>query len=280
MHEYIHDFFQFGRPELLHKISRKALTMKKTFKAKETNGCMDHILQYSSLTPLQKARRALRLALNKAAEDIILHNPSYPSCSFKFDCDDSPDDLCEEEESVEIEWPDIPTPKEEPEILPKTEHMQKQIQENMSHNFANIRSTSSNESFMNFNEDSSQNANDNFCGQFLSMPELDPEPLQERSKAKISPEFYFENNKKEITVKSLNRMDSEQNSLNCVLPSVSNDQNDDIIINESNQQSHYNGEWDQMLNDFIVNKGSSQECSSELKDIYCQISKTIDLLNS
>lgn len=33
---------------------------------------------------------------------------------------DSPDDLCEEEESVEIEWPDIPTPKEEPEILPKT----------------------------------------------------------------------------------------------------------------------------------------------------------------
>lgn len=48
---------------------------------------MDHILQYSSLTPLQKARRALRLALNKAAEDIILHNPSYPSCSFKFDCD-------------------------------------------------------------------------------------------------------------------------------------------------------------------------------------------------
>lgn len=34
MHEYVHDYFQFGRPELLNKINRKALTIKKNFKPK------------------------------------------------------------------------------------------------------------------------------------------------------------------------------------------------------------------------------------------------------
>lgn len=32
MHEYIHDFFQYGRPELLNKIIRKALNIKKNLK--------------------------------------------------------------------------------------------------------------------------------------------------------------------------------------------------------------------------------------------------------
>lgn len=32
MHEFIHDNFQYQRPELLNKITRKALTMKKGFK--------------------------------------------------------------------------------------------------------------------------------------------------------------------------------------------------------------------------------------------------------
>lgn len=43
---------------------------------------------------------------------------------------------------------------------------------------------------------------------------------------------------------------------------------------------HYHGEWDQMFNDIITSKGASQECGSELKELYSQISKTIDLLNS
>lgn len=37
MHEYIHDFFQYGRPELLNKITRKALTLKRNSKSKVTN---------------------------------------------------------------------------------------------------------------------------------------------------------------------------------------------------------------------------------------------------
>lgn len=34
MHEYMHDYFQFDRPELLSKITRNTLTMKKNFKVK------------------------------------------------------------------------------------------------------------------------------------------------------------------------------------------------------------------------------------------------------
>lgn len=33
MHEYVHDYFQYGRPELLNKISRKALAVKRGFKS-------------------------------------------------------------------------------------------------------------------------------------------------------------------------------------------------------------------------------------------------------
>lgn len=41
----------------------------------------------------------------------------------------------------------------------------------------------------------------------------------------------------------------------------------------------YNGDWDQMFND-MINRSSNQESGSELKELYSQISKTIDLLNS
>lgn len=37
MHEYVHDYFQYGRPELLNKITRKALAMKRNFKPKVSN---------------------------------------------------------------------------------------------------------------------------------------------------------------------------------------------------------------------------------------------------
>lgn len=44
--------------------------------------------------------------------------------------------------------------------------------------------------------------------------------------------------------------------------------------------NEYNAEWDQMFNDIMTNRGPNQECGSDLKDLYSQISKTIDLLNS
>lgn len=55
-----------------------------------------------------------------------------------------------------------------------------------------------------------------------------------------------------------------------------------FCFQKNNENSdHYNdGEWDQMFNDIIVNKGSNQECGTDLKELYSQISRTIDLLNS
>lgn len=44
--------------------------------------------------------------------------------------------------------------------------------------------------------------------------------------------------------------------------------------------NEYNGEWDQMFNDIMTNRVPNQDSSSDLKDLYSQISKTIDLLNS
>lgn len=53
------------------------------------------------------------------------------------------------------------------------------------------------------------------------------------------------------------------------------------LFQENNENSgHYHREWDQMFNDIMTNKGPNQECSSDLKELYSQISKTIDLLNS
>nr|XP_026487113.1 heat shock factor protein-like [Vanessa tameamea] len=97
MHEFIHDNFQYGRPELLNKITRKALTMKRGFKPKNFENS-DQIIYIS---PLQKARRALRLALKKAAQDLLVLNSSK-DCNSQYV--DSTDDYCEEEENIEFDW--------------------------------------------------------------------------------------------------------------------------------------------------------------------------------
>lgn len=34
-----------------------------------------------------------------------------------------------------------------------------------------------------------------------------------------------------------------------------------------------------MFSDIMINKGNNQECGSDLKELYSQISRTIDLLN-
>lgn len=53
-----------------------------------------------------------------------------------------------------------------------------------------------------------------------------------------------------------------------------------IYFQKTNEVSdHFNGEWDQLVYDFIINRGANQECGSDFKELYSQISKSIDLLN-
>ncbi|VVD01440.1 unnamed protein product [Leptidea sinapis] len=188
MHEYIHDFFQFGRPELLNKITRKALTIKKNFKARTFySNSETHYL-----SPLQKARRALHIALKKASQE-ILNNPLQQS---KVECED-----------------------------------------------------------------------------------LDSEPNDDNSGVELLAEFNICNDMDQGIAKKKSDRDNN-NSLNCVLPSVSEDQTDEMNLVETSDETNYNGEWDQMFCDIIGNKSSSQDSVSNLKELYSQISHTIDLLNS
>lgn len=54
------------------------------------------------LTPLQKARRAFRFALRKAAQDMFSGNTTKP---FLLECNnDAPDEFCEDEENAELDW--------------------------------------------------------------------------------------------------------------------------------------------------------------------------------
>ncbi|CAH0602940.1 unnamed protein product [Chrysodeixis includens] len=117
MHEYVHDYFQYGRPEFLNKITRKALAMKRNFKPKNLYSNVEQLLY---LTPLQKARRALRMALKKAAQDLFEQNSPKHFCNLKFECDDSQDDYCEDEENIEFDWL-IPNDNGNPEkVIPET----------------------------------------------------------------------------------------------------------------------------------------------------------------
>lgn len=52
MHEYVHDYFQYGRPELLNKIARKTLAMRKQFKPKVNCLSVVFILIISFVTKL------------------------------------------------------------------------------------------------------------------------------------------------------------------------------------------------------------------------------------
>lgn len=86
---------------------------------------------------------------------------------------------------------------------------------------------------INFNTDSCSQTTDNFTRQFLNMPVLDTEPIENCSKIELHTEFNFDNDAVEGIVRKINgNKVNIHNSLNCVLPSVSNDQNDDVTMAE------------------------------------------------
>ncbi|KAJ8729242.1 hypothetical protein PYW08_000823 [Mythimna loreyi] len=277
MHEYVHDYFQYGKPELLNKITRKALAMKRNFKPKNLYSNVEQLLY---LTPLQKARRALRMALKKAAQDLFVQNSPKHFCNLKFECEDSQDDYCEDEENIEFDWL---IPNEPETVLPDT--VIDQVPQNDSpipEDATTYRDTSQ-DTLMNFTEESCQQSNDNFPVQFLSMPDLDAEPQEENSGVELLAEFNIDNDTDQGIARKIGEgQEIDHNSLNCVLPSISNDHIDDVSMAEKNTENsdHYHGEWDQMFNDIMINRGPNQECGSDLKELYSQISKTIDLLNS
>lgn len=53
-----------------------------------------------------------------------------------------------------------------------------------------------------------------------------------------------------------------------------------FLFQSNDDNNHYSEEWDQMFSDMMTNKSSSQDSVSNLKELYSQISQTIDLLNS
>ncbi|XP_038210717.1 uncharacterized protein LOC119831419 [Zerene cesonia] len=271
MHEYIHDYFQFGRPELLNKITRKALTIKKNFKPKSLYGNDQNVY----VTPLQKARRALQIALKKASQDLYIQTSPKPSLNMEFE--DEQDEY-QDEESIELDWL-IPCDDTAKDIQKEFQHtgMERVVKENDTISGVGYGDITQ-DNLISFSDDSCQQVNDNYPAQFLNMPDLDSEPTEEKSGVELLAEFNIGSDIDEGITK---KKEKDNNSLNCVLPSVSNDQNDDISFVESNDNTnHYHGEWDQMFNDIMINKSSSQDSVSNLKELYSQISQTIDLLNS
>lgn len=84
-----------------------------------------------------------------------------------------------------------------------------------------------------FKDESNHQSND-FPSQFLSMPDLDPEP-NERNGVELLAEFNIDNDaQQEITRDLHSGKDNDHISLNCVLPSISNDPNDDVTMSEVN----------------------------------------------
>ncbi|XP_063358726.1 uncharacterized protein LOC134648175 [Cydia amplana] len=280
MHEYVHDYFQLGMPELLNKITRKALTMKKSFKPKSPNSYADQTI----LTPLQKARRALRLALKKAAQDLFTqHSPNL--CTFHLGSSDDGAGYLEGEENIEFDWLTTENAMVEEPSTPANEDPEPEDVR------ASTIETGSNDNYEDISEESlivfhgnhcapSQRDADNFPNQFLSMPDLDDQGPCEDSGVELLAEFNINNDNDEgIDTKKGVRNENDLNSLNCVLPSIGNDPIDDVEKDSDNPNHHYHGEWDQMFNDIISNKSSGPECGSDMKEFYSQISRTIDLLN-
>ncbi|CAH0726044.1 unnamed protein product, partial [Brenthis ino] len=268
MHEFIHDNFQYGRPELLNKITRKALTIKSIKRGLKPKSLdtSDHLLYVS---PLQKARRALRIALKKAAQDLLILNSSR----LDLQSEDCSEDICDDEENIEFDW-----------LITKSDSSEKQLEISKPDVETQVESATSNtyeksaqDGLIDFSIENCQQTNDNFQTQFLSMPDLDTESTEDNSGVELLAEFNTNHDVDGDIAKK--RIYNECNSLNCVLPSVT-DEIDDVGVVEKSDVNPYNGEWDQMFIDIMGNKGSSQEGVSNLKDLYSQISQTIDLLNS
>ena len=86
---------------------------------------------------------------------------------------------------------------------------------------------------MNFTEEACQQSNDNFPAQFLSMPDLDAEPQEENSGVELLADLNIDNDADQgIARKIGDGQEIDHNSLNCVLPSISNDQIDDVSMAE------------------------------------------------
>ncbi|KAM3964805.1 LOW QUALITY PROTEIN: uncharacterized protein ACR2FA_001199 [Aphomia sociella] len=273
MHEYVHGYFQYGRPEMLNKITRKALAMRKNFKPKTLYGATEQMLY---LTNLQKARRALREALKKAAQDMFMQNSPRQFCNIRFESEDGQEDYCEDEENIDFDWFIRNNENKNSEQVPET------ATDDGTEKFINDGGydNSSQENLMNFHDESCQQNNDSFPVQFLSMPDLDPEPIANPN-VELLAGFDIENdNDQNISSNIEESKENGHSSLNCVLPSISNDPHDVSMTEKNDDANHYHGEWDQMFNDIITYKGPNQECGSELKELYSQISRTIDLLNS
>lgn len=92
----------------------------------------------------------------------------------------------------------------------------------------------SQDTLMNFTEDACQQSSDTFPVQFLSMPDLDAEPQEEKSGVELLTEFNIDNDTNQgIARKIGDGQEIDHNSLNCVLPSISNDHIDDISMAEA-----------------------------------------------
>ncbi|KAJ8726543.1 hypothetical protein PYW07_001241 [Mythimna separata] len=253
--------------------------MKRNFKPKNLYSNVEQLLY---LTPLQKARRALRVALKKAAQDLFVQNSPKHFCNLKFECEDSQDDYCEDEENIEFDWL---IPNEPETVLPDTVIDQgPQNDSPMPEDATTYSRDTSQDTLMNFTEEPChEQSSDTFPVQFLSMPDLDAEPQEQNSGVELLAEFNIDQDTDQgIARKIGDGQEIDHNSLNCVLPSISNDHIDDVSMAEKNAENsdHYHGEWDQMFSDIMINRGPNQECGSDLKELYSQISKTIDLLNS
>lgn len=83
---------------------------------------------------------------------------------------------------------------------------------------------------MHFNDEPCQQ--NNFPAQFLSMPELDPEPVEANSAVELLAEFDIEPDMDQGIAEKVDDKSNVHNSLNCVLPSVSNDTIDDASLVE------------------------------------------------
>ncbi|KAL4712963.1 hypothetical protein ACJJTC_012033 [Scirpophaga incertulas] len=268
MHEYVHDYFQHGKPDLLNKITRKALTIKKTIKPKAT---CDEQLFY--LTPLQKARKSLREALKRAAQDLYMQNSPKRFCNlqFNFECDPYDD-----EENIEIEWSLPNNFENNAELLHHTAPKSNNEEKDREGNPVSFGNAIQEDDLLLFEVRNDQN-HDSVPTQFLSMPDLDSEPNEDDSNIELLAEFNIQvddNVSKETNI---------EYSLNCVLPSVINNSIDDVAVSEreGGNLDAYNIEWvDQMFNDILTNKNyTNQDSSSELKELYSQIARTIDVLN-
>lgn len=118
--------------------------------------------------------------------------------------------------------------------------MQKYVIANILHNkvfnfiilvLVNLYRDKSQDTLMGFSDDSCQQNVDSFPGQFLNMPDLDPVP-SESSGVELLAEFNIVNENRHDIERKMESKPIDHQFLNCVLPSISNDQNDDVSMTE------------------------------------------------